>query len=400
MPDQVLHFIRSAVGKRMDEMKNSSNEQHRSGTKLLSNNILSVTGITMMIHMDRFGVSLREKCALGTTGLPGVRYFFETRLTSILQCVYAHGGDVMQFVDFDDLLICSFSSDDHQYHTWSGDDRSGGGGDVHASTVDRHVKHLPDYQNALQCAKSLKLMDTQLSDFDKTGKKMTIRVTISYGQQRMFCLGGYRSKANHKNVPRTDNNGSSSGGGYDEDEWDNHVFVVVGPFQHDVCSYFGADHHSSSSSLVVLEKSCYDLFHHLEKQEQGEGEGGGGGECCCPLTVSVLQDGNYLLESIGPVEVKTESLEKMQPMLGNDILVDGILRRLVPPMVKLNEFHLHPTVSMFLRFRVPSLLTDVSSSSSLDATAYRMDMEQLQVRLIMVVTCCDCHTMPPSFYRY
>jgi hypothetical protein len=149
-----------------------------------------------------------------------------------------------------------------------------------------------------------------------------------------------------------------------------------------------------------LEKSCYDLFHHLEKQEQGEGEGGGG-EYCCPLTVSVLQDGNYLLESIGSVEVKTESLEKMQPILGNDILVDGILRRLVPPMIKLNEFHLHPTVSMFLRFRVPSLLTDVSSSSSsLDATAYRMDMEQLQVRLIIVVSCCDCHTMPPSFYRY
>jgi hypothetical protein len=138
----------------------------------------------------------------------------------------------------------------------------------------------------------------------------------------------------------------------------------------------------------------------LEQQEQG----GGGGEYCCPLTVSVLQDGNYLLESIGSVEVKTESLEKMQPILGNDILVDGILRRLVPPMIKLNEFHLHPTVSMFLRFRVPSLLTDVSSSSSssLDATAYRMDMEQLQVRLtvIIVVTCCDCHTMPPSFYRY
>ena len=83
-------------------------------------------------------------------------------------------------------------------------------------------------------------------------------------------------------------------------------------------------------------------------------------------------------------------------MLGNDILVDGILRRLVPPMIKLNEFHLHPTVSMFLRFRVPSLLTDVSS----DATAHRMDMEQLQVRLIMVVTYCDCHTMPPSFCRY
>lgn len=391
MPDQALHFIRSAVAKRMDDTKSSSNEQHRSGTKLLSNNILSVTGITMVIHMDRFGVSLREKCALGTTGLPGVRYFFETRLTSILQCVYAHGGDVMQFVDFDDLLICSFSGDDHQYHTWSSDDRSSGGGDVHAGIVNRHVKHLRDYQNALQCAKLLELMDTQLSDFDKTGKKMTIRVTISYGQQRMFCLGGYRSKASY--VPRTDLHGSSSD--YEEDEWDNQVFVVVGSFQHDVCSYFGADHHSSSTSLVVLEKNCYDLFHHLEQPEQGEE----GRDCCCPLTVSVLQDGNYLLESVGPVEVKTESLEEMQPTLGHDAPVDGILRRLVPPMIKLNEFHLYPTVSMFLRFRVPSLLTDVSSSSS-DATAHAMDMEQLQVRLIMVVTCCECHTVPPSFYRY
>jgi len=373
--DQVLRFIRTAVAKRMDDHKKSSNEHHQH-PKLHSYS-MTETGIIMVIRMDKIGECIREKCALGTSGLPGLRYVLETRLNSILECVYAHGGDVTQWLDFDDFIVCSFSrSYEHRITSFSDDQNE----DSEAGVVDsNHVKHLSDYKNALKCAKKLELMDTHLSDFHKAGKDIFIQVSITYGQQRMFCLGGYRTKAKLLastaatfDVTRTDRNE------VDKEEWDNRVFVTTGSINFDVFSYFGAPSVLKKSSVVV-DKSCFGLFspHLLDGDSR--------------LDVSALPDGHYLVESIEfpiecdihesgrqrPVEEKVECLESID-RIEVDPMEVGIINRLAPPMIKLNECQLHLMVSMFLRFRVP-LLSDSSISPSADGTAQAVDVERLQV---------------------
>ena len=370
--DQALHFMQRVVAKRMEDGKNGSHEPH---SVKLHSYCMTTTGITMVIRMDRFGKYIREKCALGTSGLPGLRYFCETRRTIILDCVYKHGGDVTQFFDFDDLIVCSFSRAD-QYRVTSSNDSC-------IAATDSHVQHYADYQNALLCAKALEQMDTKLGDFDNSGKDIYIKVSISYNLQRVLCMGGYRSKRASPKI--TDISSKVPYMDEDKDEWENRVFVSITDFKHNVCSYFGAIDGLQSSSVVV-EKSCYELFQHLSGDN---------------LTVTITQNGNYLVGGVSfltdhgnslssessPVEVKTETLEMIELLQSEDSIrsnrqkstLDGIISRLAPSAIKLYEFQFHLTVSMFMRFKVPKL-ADTTSSSSSDGA---IDVERLQVSCII-----------------